>query len=115
MRQAHLGEKHPEWRRKLKGIAQGGDNHWTKKKKFSEKSKKKMSETHKKLYQNGYEHPNKKKILQYNLNGNFIKEWDSLVEASKALNINRTGITNCLRRKSKHAGGFIWNYKFDKN
>ena len=37
----------------------GGEKHWTKKKKFSEESKKKMSESQKKLYQNGYIHPRK--------------------------------------------------------
>jgi hypothetical protein len=74
MRKAHLGEKHPEWRNKIKSISQGGENHWTKKKKFSEEAKKRMSETHKKLYKNGYQNPNKKIIIQYNKNGEVLKK-----------------------------------------
>ncbi len=113
MRQSHLGVKHPEWRKKLKSITQCGENHWTKKKNFSNESKEKMSKTHKNLYANGYEHPNKKKILQYDFNGNFIKEWDSTNNAADTLKIQRTGITSCLKKRSKSSGGYIWKYKID--
>jgi group I intron endonuclease len=109
MRQAHLGEKHPEWRNKIKSISQGGENHWTKKKKFSEESKKRMSETHKKLYKNGYQNPNKKIILQYDKNGKFIKKWYSI---SSAVQFYKTeGIKQCLIKKNKTAAGFIWKYE----
>lgn len=113
IRQRQLGLKHPEWRNKIKSEAQGGENHWTKKREapFSKESKKKMSETHKKLYENGYEHPRKKQILQYSKYGDFVKEWNSLKEAGNELNINPDSISNNLRKISKSAGGFIWKYK----
>ena len=47
----------------------------------------------------------KRKIYQYDLNGNFIKVWDSLIDAEKNHkgNINRN-----LMGLTKHAGGYIW-------
>jgi group I intron endonuclease len=52
-------------------------------------------------------------ILQYDLNNNFIKEWDSIKNAGEKLNINRTSISQCLslNNRQKSAGGFIWRYK----
>lgn len=107
---AHLGEKHPAWRNAIKSQAQSGKNHWTKKKSFSEKSKKKMSESQKKLFASGYQHPNKRQIKQIAINGIMIKEWPSINEAAKALNIKRHGISNCLNGKSKTSAGFVWNF-----
>jgi len=52
-----------------------------------------------------------KSILQYDLNGNFIKEWNSIVESSKILKINKNSISNCLVGKIKKSNGFIWRYK----
>ncbi len=39
VRVANLGLKHPDWRNKIKSEAQGGENHWTKKKGIFGKSK----------------------------------------------------------------------------
>ena len=50
-------------------------------------------------------------IIQYNLKGDFIKDWSSILEASKHLNINKQGICNTLKKRAKSAGGFIWEYK----
>ena len=49
-----------------------------------------------------------KKINQYDLNGNFIKEWNSIKEASKKLNIPQSLISRCVlgQRNKTH------NYKF---
>jgi hypothetical protein len=111
IRLANLGLKHPEWRNKIKSEAQGGDNHWTKKKKFSQESKNKMSESQKKLYENGYINPVKKAILQYTLDMVFIKEWESGAEVERVLNIKRSSISQCLKNIIKTSGGFIWKYK----
>ena len=99
VRQANLGLKHPEWRNNIKSKAQGGENHWTKKKSFSKESKEKMSHSQKKLYEDGYVSPRlgvvlsketidklinsvSKAILQFDLDMNLIKEWKSSKEAS---------------------------------
>ena len=53
----------------------------------------------------------RKPILQYDLEGNFIKEWDYIRQASTYLNINPSGISNNLSGKQKFAFGYIWKYK----
>lgn len=52
-------------------------------------------------------------ILQYDLIGNFIKEWKGVKDTGKALDINGNSISMCLRNRLKHAGGFMWKYKTD--
>lgn len=53
----------------------------------------------------------KKPIIQYDLNGNFIREWESQSMASKALNISQGNIGMCCLGKYKTSGGYIWRYK----
>ena len=108
VRQANLGLKHPEWRNKIKSEVQGGDNHWTTKKKFTDESKQKMSDSQKKLYEEGYKNPNSKKIAQYSIDGVFIKEWDSCYEAARFFNCHEMNIRNNVKGRSKTAKGFIW-------
>ena len=50
-----------------------------------------------------------KPILQYDLEGNFIKEWSNINEA--IIKTNSKGISNNLTGRNKSAGGFIWKYK----
>jgi hypothetical protein len=50
----------------------------------------------------------KRKIGQYNLEGDLIKEYNSIVNAEKELGIQT--IKNVLCNKQKTAGGFIWKY-----
>lgn len=52
-----------------------------------------------------------KKIEQYDLDGNFIREWCSIVEASKKMNMVAPSISANLRGLTKTAGGYIWKYK----
>lgn len=52
-----------------------------------------------------------KSIEQYNLNGKFIKEWDSLANASRTLNISRGTLCSCLKGDIKSCGGYQWKYK----
>jgi len=52
------------------------------------------------------------KVYQYNLEGNFIKEWTNASEAALSLNkkLGAAIIENCSRKR-KSAYGFIWRYK----
>jgi hypothetical protein len=50
----------------------------------------------------------KRKIGQYNLEGDLIKEYNSIVNAEKELGIQT--IKKVLYNKQKTAGGFIWKY-----
>ena len=54
---------------------------------------------------------NKKEILQLDLNDNIISEFSSISEASKILNVGRSGIMQCLRKRNKTAFGYKWKYK----
>jgi hypothetical protein len=55
-----------------------------------------------------------RKVLQFSLNGEFIKEWDSIVQAMKSLSIKGNGnISLACSGKRNHAGGFQWIYKSD--
>ena len=49
-----------------------------------------------------------KKIRQFDLNGNFIKDWDSLTEASNNLKICIGNISSVINGKRNQAGGYIW-------
>jgi len=53
----------------------------------------------------------RKPILQFDLNGNFIKEHKSLILAGKITKINFANIGSAANNKRKTAGGFIWKYK----
>jgi len=52
-----------------------------------------------------------KPIFQYDLDGRFIKEYESIRHASKELNVNESGISNCLLKNQKTSYGYIWKYK----
>lgn len=65
------------------------------------------------LYNNTYGTKNKnicKKVIQYDLNGNFIKEYCSINEASRQLKISHSSIILALKGKTKHAHGYKWKY-----
>lgn len=51
-----------------------------------------------------------KKIVQYDLQMNKIKEFNSQIEASKELKINNSNISSCCKGKVKTAGGFIFKF-----
>lgn len=53
---------------------------------------------------------NKKKICQYTLEGRFIKIWDSIKEASEALNILGANIGCAARGISEYSGNFLWRF-----
>ena len=110
----------------------GGRGLHNKRKKMSDETKLKMSKSRKGLLAGnknpmygrhetapaygrfGKEHPASKKVYQYDLLGNFIKEWDCLSEVQRHLNILVTHITACCNGRQKTAGGYIWKRQFDK-
>jgi len=54
-----------------------------------------------------------KKVYQYSLEGEFIKEWTSCTIAAKELNVNCAGLHSCANinvKQSKSAYGYIWSY-----
>lgn len=55
--------------------------------------------------------PSKRAILQFDLNGEFIREWESIAAAGLAISINPGGISRCCNGKMFQSGGFMWAYK----
>lgn len=51
----------------------------------------------------------RRRVNQYDLNGNFIREWYSVSEAQKSIN-NNGSIGECCAGKRKTCGGYIWRY-----
>lgn len=104
----HLSEEH---RAKISN-AINGENHPMYGKNHSEESKKKISESCKGLNA-GINNYKSKKIAQYDLNGSFIRFWNSMGEAERETGVSHGGISQCCNGKRKTAGGFIWKYYRD--
>lgn len=107
-------------------LKKSGKNHWTTRSKLSNKSIIKIKKTLAKYYKENISvNKGKKKskktkdkissklmipVMQYDKNGNFIKEWRGASEAVRKLKIPDK-INRCCKGKQKTAGGFIWKYK----
>ena len=54
----------------------------------------------------------RKKVMQYNMNQEFIKEWDCALEAAKSLGKKQgAGIVEVCNGKRKSMYGYTWKYK----
>ena len=51
---------------------------------------------------------NRRPVKQCDMNDEFIKEWYSMSEAARSLNINVSNICNCCKGLVKSAGGYKW-------
>ncbi len=100
--------------------------------KHTEEAKEKMSNKLKEKYENGFINPRKgvkqskeqvekiakakyREVLQYDLNNNFITEYDSIKMASQMTNTSCPLITQNCRGKSISTNGFIFKYKNENN
>jgi hypothetical protein len=70
-----------------------GNSYWSKEK----------LETYKKQYAEIL-----KKVYQYDMNGNFIKEWKNVKDVSKYFNCSRSAIDACVCGKVYSSQGYIW-------
>lgn len=52
-----------------------------------------------------------KSIIQYDLNNNFIKEWESIREIERKLGIWHSRISKCCRNITNNVDGYVWKYK----
>lgn len=96
--------KNPLYKQKVINIRKG-NNSWVTDS-MKENLKIRIQESVKNNTQSG-----NKAILQYDLEGNFIKEWISITQASKELGFcDRVLIDVCKGRKIS-ACGFVWRYK----
>lgn len=80
----------------------------------SQKVKEKLSLIRQNISQNTKDKISKslmKSIIQYDLEGNFIKEWSSATEVKNVLRISNSDISSACKGRIKTAGKFIWKYK----
>ena len=52
-----------------------------------------------------------KPVLQYTLDGTFIKEWKSTMDVQRNLGFAQSNISACCRNIRKTAYGYLWKYK----
>lgn len=64
------------------------------------------------VYKCGGENPTARPILQLDKEGNIVKRWGSIADASKVY--CRTSIKDCLRGKYKQHRGYQWRYADEK-
>ena len=55
----------------------------------------------------------KKSVIQYSLNGDFIKEWESLTSIKNELVFDISAISRCCKGKQNFAYGFLWRFASD--
>ena len=60
-------------------------------------------------YKTGGENPSARPILQMDANGNVVKRWGSIAEASEYF--CKTSIKDCLKGKYKQHRGYQWRYE----
>ena len=63
----------------------------------------------------GIEKPYKKgkrvqPVVQLDLDGNFIQDFGSIVQAAQATGVHKSDISKVCREVRKTAGGFVWVY-----
>lgn len=54
---------------------------------------------------------NSKAVIQFDKNGNFIKEWKSIIDAERELEYKKSHISQCCKGKIKTSHGYIWRYR----
>ena len=58
-----------------------------------------------------YNMKKKEPVIQYDTNGNFIREYTSNIDAYNETKIDSSSIRKTCLGKQKHAGGFVWKFK----
>lgn len=53
-----------------------------------------------------------KPIIQFSKDGEFIRKWNSVMDAQRELGIDNSSIIRCCKGKQKTAGGYIWRYHY---
>lgn len=80
----------------------------------SNRGQKRSSETKKNISESlkGKSKPHQNKIInQFSLDGNFIKQYESITQASQISGVGYGVISYCCRGKGKTAGGYIWRFE----
>lgn len=58
-------------------------------------------------------HHSSRKVIQYSMDGDFIKIWESMAQVKRELKIHQSSIVHCISGKIIQTGKFIWHYYTD--
>jgi hypothetical protein len=53
----------------------------------------------------------RKNVVQYSLDGKYIRTWEGINETARQLNIQASHIIECCQGKLNSTGGFVWKYE----
>lgn len=108
LREKNLGKKHSEeWKQEQSARAK----EWHKTHENPMKDNHRFAGKNNPMYGiRGGEHPASVAVCQYDLNGNYIQTFSSIVEANKALGIKHSHISDCCNGLRKKCKGYIWKY-----
>lgn len=136
---AGKGRHHTEETKKRISESKKGDKCYLYGKHLSEETKRKLSIAHKNISEEtrrkmsekskgnkralGMKHTEefkdrlRKPVVQFDKDGNFIREWKSISEVKETLGIDKTSISKCCKRMRHFntAGGFIWRYGYEQH
>ena len=56
---------------------------------------------------------NRKKVLQYTLKNELVKEWNTVGEIHRELGLDKSAILRCCKGEQKQSYHFIWKFKDD--
>lgn len=77
--------------------------------KYSESSKRKMSESQNLIAKRGSESPYSIEVYQFTLEGDFVGKWDSYSDIKRVLGYGPTNINISVKNKLRTAYGFKWS------
>jgi len=112
-----------EERRKEMNLKMSGENNPMYGKHLSETAKETLSLKAKERFSNIEERnkikevqrKNMKPIIQYSLNGEIVKEWESAHEAARQLDIKQSGIQHCCKGDFNTYKGYVWKFANDSD
>ncbi len=58
----------------------------------------------------GAAHIESKSVFQYSIEGEYLREWRCISDASRELKINSSNISMCAKHHRSNAGGYRWEY-----
>lgn len=106
-----VGYKHTEESKQKMSIKRRGEGNVMYGKKHTDETKKKMSDKSK--LRTGILSGRHKEVLQFDKNGNFIAEFVSVLQASKAVGCSPRNIAHVCNGEQKTAKRYKWMYKQD--
>lgn len=59
----------------------------------------------------GAKHYSAKKVCQYGLDGKFIRQWDCISDAARAVQCNPCQIMNNVKGRTRTCHGYMWRYE----